>query len=262
MRVALQPSYVLHSRPYRDTSALIEIFTAEHGRFTVVAKGVRRRARKGSPSALLQSFSPLLLSFSGHGELKTLTASESAGPALSLRRDRLYSGLYLNELLTRLLPRHDPHPRLFADYSDTLSALASAGSPLAPSLRRFEMTLLYELGYQLSLERDGLHGSPLSPEQHYVFVPDVGLVLSESDRGQRGGAPHQRRYPGADLIRLSRGDYDEQVEKTAKYLLREALAVHLGDKPLQSRALFRASLSVSPAEAGSQAGLGQAKVPT
>ena len=124
--VALQPSYVLHSRPYRDTSALLEVFTAEQGRISMVARGARRRTRGGSGSALLQPFNPLLLSFSGRAELKNLGATESAGTPRQLRGQRLFSGLYLNELLVRLLHRHDPHPQLFAAYGATLDALAGS----------------------------------------------------------------------------------------------------------------------------------------
>ena len=118
MRVALQPAYVLHSRPYRDSSALVEMFTAEHGRLSLVARGARNRGRKGSLSSLLQPFIPLLISFSGRAELKTLGKLEAAGGGRTLRGERLYSGLYMNELLVRLLHRQDAHPRLFAAYGE------------------------------------------------------------------------------------------------------------------------------------------------
>ena len=123
MRVNLQPAYVLHSRPYRDSSALLEVLTPEHGRISLVARGVRNRSRRGSGAAQLQPFVPLLLSFTGRGELKTLTAKETVGAAISLRGERMFSGLYINELLVRLLHRHDPHPQLFALYGQTLEAL-------------------------------------------------------------------------------------------------------------------------------------------
>jgi DNA repair protein RecO (recombination protein O) len=123
MRVNLQPAYILHSRPYRDSSVILEVFTPEHGRISALARGARRKSRGGSAAALLQLFTPLLLSFSGRGELKTLTAREAAGTAVSLRGDRLYSGLYVNELLVRLLHRYDPHPQLFVAYGGTGTAV-------------------------------------------------------------------------------------------------------------------------------------------
>ena len=103
MRVQLQPAFVLHSRHYRDSSALVEVFTNEYGRIGLVAKGARRSVRGRASGAILQPFIPLLLSFSGRAELKTLTASEVAGEVRSLKGERLFSGIYLNELLMRLL---------------------------------------------------------------------------------------------------------------------------------------------------------------
>ncbi len=122
MRVNLQPAYLLHRRPFRDSSQLVELFTAEHGRLSLVARGVHRKARGGSTGAMLQPFVPLLVSFSGRGELKTLTHTEVAGRPQRLSGATLFSGFYLNELLVRLLHRYDPHPPLFASYGDTLSA--------------------------------------------------------------------------------------------------------------------------------------------
>ena len=145
MRVKLQPAWVLHSRPYRDSSALLEILSAEYGRMGLIGRGTRRRSRGGSESALLQPFAPLLLSFSGRGELRTLTGVEAAGAALTLRGERLFSGMYINELLVRLLHRDDPHPRLFALYGQALEAL-SEHDPVDGILRRFELVLLDELG--------------------------------------------------------------------------------------------------------------------
>ncbi|MEM8661478.1 MAG: DNA repair protein RecO [Pseudomonadota bacterium] len=163
MRVKLQPSYVLHSRAYRDTSLLVEVFTAEHGRIGLVARGARRKSRNGSPAALLQPFAPMLLGFTGRGELKTLTATETAGRPQILVGERLYSGLYLNELLVRLLHRHDAHPKLFAAYGDALNGLASSGE-IDGVLRQFELILISELGYGFELDVDGQTGAAVTPE--------------------------------------------------------------------------------------------------
>lgn len=243
MRVNLQPAYVLHSRPYRDTSALIEVFTAQYGRLTLVARGARRQSRKGSAGALLQSFVPLLLSFSGRSELKTLVAAEGAGSVFRLRGEKMFSGLYLNELLVRLLQRQDPNPTLFAAYSDALEGLTSAAS-VSVILRRFEMTLLHELGYSLQLDVEGVNGAAVVPSQQYYFNPDHGLVpLAE---GGRSSGPV---YPGEQLLAMARDEWGGDTGQFAKRLLRQALAVHLGDEPLHSRALFR----------GKQAGAGSVK---
>ena len=239
MRVNLQPCFVLHSRPYRDTSAIVEIFTAEHGRLSAVARGVRRQGKKGGRSGLLQPFVPLLVSLSGRTELKTLGAVESAGPPLALGGESMFSGMYLNELLVRLLHRHDPHPELFAAYSDALRALAGAGAP-DPVLRPFELFLLQELGYNLVLDVDGGTGAALAPQQRYRFHPEQGLVAVTGDVPRGVGT-----YPGADLLLLAKGDFEGTARTTAKRLLREVLRYHLGDAPLRSRELFRAGTGKS-----------------
>ncbi|AQA18476.1 DNA repair protein RecO [Halioglobus japonicus] len=234
MRVSLQPGYVLHSRPYRDSSNLLEVFSAEHGRVSLVAKGARRKTRGGSQAALLQPFSPLLISFTGRSELKTLTQVESAGPATHLRSERLYSGLYLNEILVRLLHRHDPHPRLFAGYAAAVQALGE-GVDVEHVLRRFELQLLDELGYRLDLDREGSSGEPLDAATWYLFDPDTGLLPCAGSNAQNRPA-----YLGEDLLQIAAGVFDGSARLTARRLMRQALAVHLGDAPLRSRELFRA----------------------
>ena len=149
MRVQLQPAFVLHSRPYRDSSALLEVLTSEFGRISLVAKGARRSVRGRSNGAILQPFIPLLLSFSGRAELKTVTGSEVAGDVVSLKGERLFSGIYLNELLIRLLHRNDTHPNLFIAYADAIATLGGERS-MDDTLRQFEFILLEELGYGCS----------------------------------------------------------------------------------------------------------------
>jgi DNA repair protein RecO (recombination protein O) len=233
VRVNLQPAYILHSRPYRDSSAILELFTPEHGRVSAVARGARRRSRGGSAAALLQLFTPLLLSFSGRGELKTLNATEAAGAAIRLRGDHLFSGMYVNELLVRLLHRHDPHPRLFAAYGETLESLASEGG-VEVALRGFELVLLDELGYSFDLGLDGYSSEAVREEAWYHYHEDYGLV----ERGELMD-PERPAYAGGDLLAISRGELGGPAAGTAKRLLRHALASHLGDAPLKTRDLFR-----------------------
>lgn len=243
MRVNLQPTYVLHSRPYRDTSLLLEAFTAEHGRISLVARGARRRSRGGSSGALLQPFIPLLLSFSGRAELKTLTATEAAAPAVLLGGERLFSALYLNELLLRLLHRNDPHPELFAAYGEALHALAEAGQ-LEAILRRFEFRLLDELGYRVDCGVDGHSGEAVREECWYNYHADHGLVARTG-----AGDPSQPAFSGADLLRIAAGQYDGEVRHAARRLMRQVLAGHLGSAPLRSRELFRRSGVARPVSA-------------
>lgn len=235
MRVNLQPAYIIHSRPYRDSSALLDVFTAEYGRIGLVARGMRRQSRRGSNAALLQPFVPLLLSFSGRTELKTLVATEAAACGFVLRKERVYCGMYMNELLVRLLHRNDAHPALFAAYDQALKALANT-AVIDAVLRRFEYQLLDELGYNFDLTADGASGQPVQANQTYRYQPGVGLVdcsgVSEHD-----GAT----YTGADLLAIAATGFGGEMRAVAKRLLREALAEHLGDAPLRSRELFRAA---------------------
>lgn len=232
-QVRLQPSYILHSRPYRDSSLLLEVFTAEYGRVSLVARGARRSTRRGSAAAGLQPFSPLLLSFAGRTDLKTLSASEPAGAAWHLPGKRMFSGLYLNELLARLLHRDDPHPQLFAVYSDVLAELANAEQPDA-ALRRFELTLLRELGYAPDLTRDGASGDEVSPGSWYRYSTGNGLEKQNGAQASTEGV-----YRGADLLAIAQGDFCGQRRVLAKKLMREVLAEHLGGQPLRSRELFQ-----------------------
>lgn len=234
MRAELQTGYVLHTRPYRDSSLLVEFLSREMGRISLVAKGAKGRRKKGgSVAALLQPFAPLSCSWVGRSELKTLTLCEALAPALQLTRTRLYSGLYLNELLVRLLHHEDPHQELYDNYELALGQLAG---DLAEEmvLRPFEFRLLKDLGYGFDLSVDGLSGEPIADDNWYHYHQDYGLVLAADTR------PDDRlpRYRGRELMELEQGDF-EAARHCAKQLMRQVLAGHLGDKPLMSRELFR-----------------------
>jgi DNA repair protein RecO (recombination protein O) len=245
VRVQLQPAYVLHSRHYRDSSQLLEIFTPDHGRVSVVAKGVRRSTKGSSKGAILQPFIPLLLSFSGRSDLKTLTGSEVAGEVCLLRGERLFSGMYLNELLVRLLHTLDAQPELFSMYAQSVAALAG-NEPMDVTLRRFEFVLLDQLGYSFDLTTDGHTGLPVQTDSWYQYHVDFGLV--EHFGSRQANVPV---FLGAELLAISRDEQSPAIKQTSKRLLRQALAGHLGGKPLKSRELFRSS-STSSSVAGDQ----------
>ncbi|MFA5490629.1 MAG: DNA repair protein RecO [Candidimonas sp.] len=143
LRVQEAAGYLLHCAAWRETSLVVQVFTRAHGNVALVAKGAKRPYSVLRP--VLSAFQPLALSWSGSGEVKTLTRAECAGiRALSGRA--LMSAWYMNELLLRLLPREDPHPALYDAYDGALQRLAT-GSSAAGALRRFEWTLLHETGY-------------------------------------------------------------------------------------------------------------------
>lgn len=232
MQVQLQPAFILHTRAYRDTSLLVDVLTRDHGRLTVVARGQRQSRQKARRP--LQPFTPLLLSWQGRTDLKTLTAAEFDGTAAFLSGNYLFSGFYANELLMRLLPQGDAHEEVFQAYHDLLSQLA-AGEDLEVMLRQFEFRLLDELGYGIDFTMEVNTGEALAAESLYVWMNDAGFV--ELGRNEARGASG---FLGRDLLAIASGDFSApETRRTAKRLARTALSPHLGDKPLKSRELFR-----------------------
>lgn len=233
-RITLQPAYVLHRQAFQNTSLLLDFFTLDYGRVKAVAKGARRE--KSKYRSALQPFQPVLLSFSGRGEVKTVTSCEASVGALNLQGQRLFSAMYINELLTRLLHNYVEHKPLYLAYQDALLSLQGKGE-LEILLRKFEINLLGELGYGLNFETDCESNLPIVPSASYRFLPDIGFAM---DRDTEQGDFADKLFRGEDLIALRNSDFvSPQVLAVAKQLLRTALASHLGDKPLHSRALFR-----------------------
>ena len=223
MLASALPAFVLHSRPYKETSALVDFFTPQ-GRVRAVLRGAR-----GKAGSLARAFAPLELELRGRGELKNVGRLEASGLAIWLQGQPLYSGLYLNELLLRLLPAEDPHPGLFEHYALTLQALA-ANPPLEPLLRAFEWRLLDELGYGFALDID-IAGQPIAPEGLYRLQPDAGL--------EPVGQLQPGLFQGVDLLAMAEADWSAPgALAAAKRLMRQALAPHLGGRPLVSRELF------------------------
>jgi DNA repair protein RecO (recombination protein O) len=229
LRVELEPAFILHHRPFRDTSVLLEVFSQEHGRVGLVARGAR--GPRSRLRGLLQPFRPLLLSWQLRGELGTLTGAEPGGAALPAPGggDPLMALYYLNELLLRLTGRLDPHRELFGVYAGAVAALAG-GEPVAPALRRFEKRLLDILGYGPDLERDAA-GQSIDPAASYRYDPALGLAGCRPDAA---GA-----LLGASLLALAADDLvAARALADARRLLRAALEVHLDGRPLKTRELL------------------------
>lgn len=219
-----QPAYVLHSRAYKETSALVDFLTPQ-GR----VRAVLRRAR-GKGGSLVRPFVPLEVELHGKGELKNVRRLDTVGIAAWLIGDALFSGLYLNELLMRLLPGEAPQPELFEHYALTLQALA-AGRPLEPLLRAFEWRLLQDLGYTFSLTQD-VNDEPIAADGLYRLQVDAGL--------ERVHLLQPGLFNGTELLALAEANWEAPgTLLAAKRLMRQALAVHLGPRPLVSRELFR-----------------------
>lgn len=229
-RVDLQPAYVLHRRPYRETSCLLELFTPEYGRITAIAKGVRKP--RSATQGLLEPFYPLVVSWYGKGELMTLIHVEAQGAAAQLRGECLFAGFYLNELLVSLLEKWDPHPRLFVQYEQALAALQTETLE-EPSLRSFEKALLEELGYGVLPTSDTALQNSFVESRYYRFIPEQGFVLQEA------GSASSQLFSGKSLIAIAREEWhDDDVLRDAKRLTRLVLAPLLGARPLYSRKLF------------------------
>jgi len=228
----LQSCFVLHSRPWRESSLLLDVLTEKHGKIGLCARGVR--GKKSPVRSLLQPLTPLFLSWRGKGDLQTLIRTEAAGPAIKLTGYALYSAFYMNELLVRLLHRHDPHPELFYHYYQTLEKLQFT-ELLEQSLREFEIQLLTTIGYGIALDVD-INGEVISDKNHYIL--DQSGSFKPIEYAENPNKP--REFTGKDLLMLAdRKWHNAKTLKIAKRVLRLSLSPLLGDKPLQSRKLFR-----------------------
>ncbi len=224
-----QPGFVLHTYPYKETSLVAELFTRDFGRIAVVARGARRplSALRG----LIRPFAPLLLSWYGRGELRTLHAAEWQGGLAPLAGRALMAGFYLNELLLKLLARDDPHEGLYAHYRQALEALAAGPDTLEPLLRRFELNLLKEIGYAATLDRLAGSDLPVAAEERYRYLPSHGVGPAEGEG---------ITISGCTLLALAAGDFSAPATLSeGKLLMRALIHHHLGGKALYTRQLLQ-----------------------
>ena len=224
-------AFLLHAHPYSETSLVIDVFSRDFGRLALLARGARRP--RSALRGVLLAFQPLELGWYGGGEVKTLAKAEWLGGLPLLGGRGLLLGYYLNELLLKLLPREDAHPGLFDAYEESLSGLArGAQGNNGTELRRFELSLLRELGYGLSLERDAASGEPLSPERQYAYLVERGPVMSSTD--STGVS-----YRGKTLLDMAVDDFsDPRTAIESKQLMRQLFGHYLGGHALQSRRVF------------------------
>lgn len=228
-KVLAQPGFILHSYPYKETSLIVDVFSRDHGRVALVAKGAKRphSALRGA----LQTFQPLSLSWSGRSEVRTLTGAEWVGGLLPLEKSALLCGFYLNELLVKLLAREDAHPALFDHYVATLNKLAHGeNAPIV--LRQFERILLKQTGVAGNWSHCTASGRQVLPDHVYVVDPEVGTRPERlSDR-----AP---KVSGKTLLDMEREDYsDPTTQLQSKFLMRYLLAHHLGGAQLNTRQIL------------------------
>lgn len=231
---SLQPVFILHTYPFKETSLVVEMFSRDFGRIAGVAKGARRplSAMRG----MLQSFQQLAGTWSGKNELKTLHGLEWLTGLTLLRGDALMCGFYMNELLLRLLPRDDAHAQLFEYYAQTVQLLSSlehetGNGQLAEIMRRFELKMLQELGYAVPLTHDE-NGEIIHADETYRFEADYGACAPSATK-------HGILIQGVTLLDMARGSYSNATTQTqSKQLMRYLLQHYLGEKPLHTRQLL------------------------
>lgn len=230
-RIQDEPAFVLHSYPFRETSLVLEVFSRQHGRVPLVARGARRP--RSALRGLLMGFQPLQLSWFGKHELRTLHGAEWQGGQPQLQGTALLCGFYLNELLLNLMARDDPHESLFDYYQQTLQRLAQEDDH-AFTLRCFEKHMLQELGYALSLETEAGNGKPITPDMTYRYILERGAIAESADSSQ--GMP----VAGKTLLDMAADDYsDANSARQSKQLMRMLLDHHLAGKTLHTRELMR-----------------------
>lgn len=237
-RINNEPGFILHTYPFKETSVVAEVFTRGHGRMALIARGARRPA--SALRGLMQPFTPLLLSWFGKSELKTLHAAEWQGGLTPPQGRALMCGFYLNELLLRLLARGDAHELLYDQYVGTLGQLAglARATDYERILRRFEKNLLSEIGYGATFDVDADSGAPIDPQRRYVFQPERGALRTS---GQ--GCP----VSGQTLIDLAADRFEQAATLVeAKTLMRTLINHTLGAKPLYTRQLLRELTDLTP----------------
>jgi DNA repair protein RecO (recombination protein O) len=231
----LQRCFILHRRPYRETSLIIDIFSEEYGRLTLLSKGAR--SPRSSLKGALQPFIPLMVKWSGKGSMRTLRQAETISLGLPLTGIHLYSALYVNELLTRLIPIEVPLPGLFFDYLQVLTELVQNPNP-EPALRRFELALLACMGYGVDFLHCAGTGESVVPEMTYRYREQKGFIASVRH--------DYLTFTGEELIAISERRFVTPAQlQAAKRFTRVALKPYLGSKPLKSRELFMSQVGIS-----------------
>ena len=226
MRVLQQSGYILHHRPFRDTSQILDIVTRDHGKIAVVARG--SRAKKSRLAGVLRPFLPLKVSWVSKSDLGTLTGAEAAGRPAGMSGDAVYSAYYVNELLLHFLHRYDPQPEIFKLYEEVIGALAATDN-VAACLRSFELEFLSLLGYAVNLVNEFGSHENLHEDRYYQYRMEQGPVSIDRTDGELV-------FKGSVLSGIAEQRFDDAaILRAANQLLRAIIGFHLGGKELKSR---------------------------
>ncbi len=226
-RLEAETAYILHKRPYRETSLLVDFFSLEYGRSSAIWRAARSAKRRISS----EPFQAMRISCFGRNELKTIAAVETKAPAAMLTGRNLYTGLYVNELLYRLLAPYDAHANIFLAYEQMLDVLRCERN-IEAYLRQFELNLLAALGYGIAFDMEAEGGSLISADAAYHFVAGEGF--------HRHASASQQTIPGAIVKAIAVGDWQTpEVLRGLKIITQTALSAQLHGVTLRSREYFR-----------------------
>ncbi len=221
--------FILHTRKYRDTSLIAEVFSREEGRFSLVFRGAR--SGKSKIIGLLQPFTHLLVNLFGKGDLRTATSVDVAGKNYRLTGECLLMGMYVNELLYRVLGKFDPLAALYYQYENLLAEL-EAEEFHTLRLREFELSLLANLGYGITFDVDVRTGDEITDDTNYRFIAEQGFSSVP------GLTTTSDLVSGRQLRLIAGGNYSSAEEHILKSVTRKSFRPLLGGKPLKSRTLF------------------------
>lgn len=229
-------AYVLHRIPYRETSLIIKFFTKAHGIVYLIAKGAKRKKHK--TNAILQPFVPLLINWKQHyyKDLAILYNAETIATPHKLSRICLFGGLYINELLLKLLAIMEPHPELYDFYTKCLKNLENINdqTDLEKNLRFMEKKIIKAIGYGLELDRESQTNIAINLNQQYYFNPEHGL-----QNCVHSTIIPQTTINGASLLALHNDCYiNDTQRKEAKLFIRQILATLLGKNIIHAKKLF------------------------
>jgi DNA repair protein RecO (recombination protein O) len=242
-------AYVLHRYDWSESSLILDLFTREQGRVAVAAKGAKRPYSQ--MRAVLLPFQRIHVTIGrisgdeGASEVQNLRGAEWAGGAAMLTGAALFSGFYLNELLMKLLARHDPHPTLFDIYAQTLPALGAAEDrQVQAALRAFELSLLREIGVLPDLSLVTQTQLPLDGDRHYALRADAGVAPASGIGGETSGELSGDVLVGLEAA-LEHGSLDALRQACGRSLgelrvaLRGLVHYHLGSSVLRTREVMR-----------------------
>jgi DNA repair protein RecO (recombination protein O) len=227
-----EPAYLIHQRPYSETSQIINLFSRHYGRVDAIAKGSKRP--KSKFKSFLQPFSPILVSWSGRSQLKTLRSVDiSSGKQSNVSRKHLMSAFYLNELILSFLTTADPYPDLFDAYSLAINNLSNADSSEI-ILREFEIQLLTEIGYAINFQTEAMSSKKIEPNLSYRFIAEEGFVSSVTSSAR------DALIKGSVIQSIDRKDFSQpETMRAAKRIIRESVKYHLSGKELNTKKVVK-----------------------